>query len=108
RSLLRRPWEQTVMTLKEIREAAAKKIADMRKVNDAINDGEGRAMTAEERAKIETLSKEYDDLKARADALEKQERAERELQEPRNPGNVGRDNFDGRKVEGDENETPLT
>ena len=73
------------MTLKELREARAKKVAEMRALIDAANKAEGgaRDLNAEESAQYDELKGEVDSLTARIARIEGQDSLEAALNAPR-------------------------
>lgn len=73
------------MTLKEMREARAKKIADMRAILDVANNAEGgaREFTADEQKQYDALKAEVDSLATSIERQEQQEALEASLDTPR-------------------------
>lgn len=78
-------------TLKELREARAKKIAEMRAMLDTANNAEGgaRDLTAEESTAYDALRVEVDGLTSRIGRLEGQEALEASMETPRQPQGRG-------------------
>ena len=77
--------------LREMRETAAKKVAEARAVLDQIDDNTSEARAKELEQQYDGLMSEYDDLQAKIDRREKLEQAEQQMDEPTREAPTGGD-----------------